>query len=112
MGVNHKYVIRDRKSPLGEEQIYSVLRGAIVTEKTTQRQPCHFFWVAMWANKFHIKQAVESIFNVQVASVNTLCLKGKSKRFRGQLGVRSDTKKAMVLLKDGHTLDVSNGVVS
>lgn len=112
MGVNHKYVMRDRKSPLGQESLYSVLKGAIVTEKSTQQQPCHFFWVAMWANKFAVKQAVEAIFNVQVASVNTLRLKGKTKRFRGQVGVRSDMKKAMVLLKEGHTLDISSGVFS
>lgn len=110
--MNHRYVLRDRQRLLSEEVLYTVLRTPIITEKSTRQQPHYFFLVAPWANKFSIKQAVEKIFNVKVKSVNTLCLKGKVKRFKGRLGVRSDTKKAMIALHDGYSLDISSGVLS
>jgi large subunit ribosomal protein L23 len=45
-----------------------------------------------------------------VVAVNTLRQLGKTKRFRGRLGFRSDTKKAMVTLAEGSTIDVTSGV--
>ncbi len=56
-----------------------------------------------------IKQAVEELFSVKVKSVNTLRVKGKTKRFRGVKGRRSDWKKAVVSLVDGHSIDVMGG---
>ncbi|TAN78017.1 MAG: 50S ribosomal protein L23, partial [Magnetospirillum sp.] len=46
----------------------------------------------------------------KVTAVNTLIQKGKVKRFRGRIGVRSDVKKAVVTLAEGHSIDVTTGV--
>ena len=62
------------------------------------------------ATKPQIKEAVEELFKVKVAAVNTLVQKGKTKRFRGRKGRRSDMKKAMVKLQDGHSIDVATGL--
>ena len=57
-----------------------------------------------------IKEAVEALFNVKVKAVNTTITKGKTKRFKGTLGRRKNTKKAYVMLEDGNTIDVSTGL--
>lgn len=90
----------------------SVLRAPIVTEKSTQllEKGQYSFWVAPDANKFEIKVAVEKIFGVQVAGVNTLISLGKKKRFRGRMGVRPDRKRAIVTLKEGMSIDLTVGV--
>ena len=63
------------------------------------------------ANKTEIRQAVEAIFNVQVAKVNTLNRKGKRKRNRRSFtfGKRPDTKRAIVTLVDGDRIDLFEG---
>ena len=60
-------------------------------------------------NKTEIKQAVEQIFNVKVASVNTLNREGKTRRTRFGIGKRKDTKRAIVTLKSG-TIDIFTAV--
>jgi large subunit ribosomal protein L23 len=91
---------------------YDVIRRPLLTEKsnflTGAAQYC--FVVSLDANKGDIKKAVENIFQVKVASVNTLIKKGKKKVFRGRRGVQSDIKKAMVRLQDGYKLDIAVGV--
>ena len=62
------------------------------------------------ANKHEIKTAVEKLSKVKVTAVNTLRQKGKTKRFRGQPGRRSDYKKAVVTLAEGDYIDVTTGV--
>jgi len=62
------------------------------------------------ATKPEISEAVEALFKVKVKAVNTLRLKGKTKRFRGHLGRRSDVKKAVVTLEEGHSIDVTTGL--
>ena len=62
------------------------------------------------ANKPQIKEAVEALFGVKVKAVNTVITKGKTKRFRGQPGTRSDVKKAYVTLVEGNTIDVTTGL--
>jgi len=57
-----------------------------------------------------IKAAVESLFNVKVSGVNTIKGWGKTKRFRCSLGQRSDFKKAIVTLAEGHSIDVTTGI--
>jgi large subunit ribosomal protein L23 len=47
---------------------------------------------------------------MKVKAVNTTITKGKTKRFRGQLGKRKDVKKAYVTLEEGNTIDVSTGL--
>lgn len=110
----HRYVARDQKKSVSDETVLSIIRCPIVTEKSTLRTENgqYFFKVAKWANKIQIRQAVEKLFSVQVEHVNTLCMEGKVKRFRGRLGKRSDYKKAMVSLKKGQTLDLFKGAVS
>jgi large subunit ribosomal protein L23 len=68
------------------------------------------FEVPVDANKHEIKTAVEELFKVKVTAVNTIRSKGKTKRFRGQLGRRVDSKKAVVTLAEGDTIDVATGV--
>lgn len=91
---------------------YDVIRKPVITEKATMASEngAVVFQVAIDANKPQIKEAVEALFGVKVKAVNTTITKGKTKRFRGQPGVRSDVKKAYVTLEDGNTIDVSTGL--
>jgi Ribosomal protein L23 len=59
------------------------------------------FEVQPTANKTEIKQAIEFIFDVKVASINTLNRSGKTRRTRFGMGKRKDTKRAIVSLKSG-----------
>ena len=91
---------------------YDVIRRPIITEKATMASENNavVFEVAIDANKPQIKEAVESLFNVKVKAVNTTITKGKTKRFKGQLGKRKDVKKAYVTLVEGNTIDVTTGL--
>mgnify|MGYP002712695162 CR=1 FL=1 len=91
---------------------YDVIVKPLITEKATlvSDANAYVFQVAKDSNKPAIKQAVEALFNVKVKAVNTTITKGKQKRFRGQLGRRSDVKKAYVTLEAGSTIDVSTGL--
>jgi large subunit ribosomal protein L23 len=64
------------------------------------------FVVDRRSNKTEIKQAVESIFDVRVTSINTMNRQGKIKRTGYTLGKRKDTKRALVTLATGDTIDV------
>ncbi len=90
---------------------YQVILNPLVTEKATQLSEFNkvVFAVPTTANKHDIKSSVEKIFSVKVAAVNTILLKGKTKRFKGILGRRNDTKKAIVTLAPGNTIDLSVG---
>jgi large subunit ribosomal protein L23 len=91
---------------------YEIIRSPVITEKAT-RQSEHgqvSFRVAADATKPEIKAAVEGLFNVKVTAVNTIRVKGKTKRFRGRPGQRPDYKKAVVSLAEGQTIDVMTGV--
>jgi len=57
-------------------------------------------------NKTEIRQAIEEIFGVKVSSVNTMIRKGKQKRTGYTIGRRKDTKRALVTLVDGDSIDV------
>ncbi len=93
-------------------ELYDVIRKPLITEKATMASEngVVVFEVAPNAKKPEIKEAVESLFNVQVVSVNTSVTKGKVKRFRGKLGKRNDVKKAYVRLADGQAIDVTTGL--
>jgi len=67
------------------------------------------FIVATDANKTEIKLAIEKIFNVKVAAVNTLNRQGKTRRTRVGVGKRKDTKRAIVTLKSG-SIDIFTAV--
>jgi large subunit ribosomal protein L23 len=62
------------------------------------------------ATKPEIRAAVEGLFKVKVVGVNTLLQKGKTKRWKGHPGRRSDVKKAVVRLADGDSIDITTGV--
>lgn len=91
---------------------YDVILGPLVTEKTTMLSENNVvtFKVPMTATKSEIKAAVEALFSVKVEKVNTLRQDGKTKRFKGHKGRRSDIKKAMVKLAEGDSIDVTTGV--
>ena len=91
---------------------YDVIRGPVITEKATMLSEHNkvVFKVAKTATKPQIKAAVEKLFDVKVVSVNTLVTEGKVKVFRGRLGQRSDVKKAVVTLEEGHSIDVTTGL--
>ena len=91
---------------------YDVIVKPIITEKATMTSENNgvVFQVAKSASKPEIKSAVEALFGVKVKAVNTTITKGKVKKFKGRLGVRSDKKKAYVTLEEGNTIDVSTGL--
>jgi large subunit ribosomal protein L23 len=91
---------------------YDVVRRPLITEKTTLIAEHNqvVFQVALDASKPEIKAAVEALFEVKVVGVNTMVSKGKSKRWRGRPYTRSDTKKAIVTLAEGQSIDVTTGV--
>jgi large subunit ribosomal protein L23 len=91
---------------------YDLIKKPVITEKATMASEAGavVFEVAMDATKPQIKAAVEGVFGVKVKAVNTTITKGKTKRFRGRAGERSDKKKAYVTLEEGNTIDVSTGL--
>jgi large subunit ribosomal protein L23 len=91
---------------------YDTILSPVITEKATllTEQNKVVFQVAKDATKDEIAAAVEELFKVRVIKVNTLITKGKTKRFRGILGRRSDVKKAIVTLQEGQTIDISTGL--
>ena len=94
------------------ERMYEVIRAPMVTEKSTLASEHNqvVFRVPLDATKPEIKASVEGLFKVKVKAVNTLRQKGKTKRFRGRPGRRSDIKKAYVTLEEGHSIDVTTGI--
>lgn len=101
-----------RKPQLSREAMYTIIRNPVVTEKATllSERGQMVFRVSIDATKPEIKAAVEGLFGVKVIGVNTLVTKGKTKRFRGRPGVRSDVKKAYVRLAEGQSIDLSTGL--
>ena len=91
---------------------YDTIIKPVITEKATLLSEHNkvVFRVPLEATKDEVKQAVEKLFNVKVGSVNTIRNKGKTKRFRGVEGKRSDTKKAIVTLLAGYSIDVTTGL--
>ncbi|MDP5336032.1 MAG: 50S ribosomal protein L23 [Paracoccaceae bacterium] len=91
---------------------YDIIRKPLITEKATLASVNNavVFQVSMDSTKPMIKEAVEAVFGVKVKAVNTSITKGKTKKFKGRPGVRSDKKKAYVTLEEGNTIDVSTGL--
>ena len=91
---------------------YDTILAPVITEKATvlTEQNKVVFRVAMDATKDEIAAAVEELFKVRVVKVNTLITKGKTKRFRGIKGRRSDVKKAVVTLAEGQSIDITTGL--
>jgi len=91
---------------------YDVIVAPHITEKATliSESNAVVFKVANDATKPEIKAAVEALFGVKVTGVNTIVSKGKTKRWKGQPYRRSDSKKAIVTLAEGESIDVTEGV--
>ncbi|AQT04232.1 MULTISPECIES: 50S ribosomal protein L23 [Acetobacter] len=101
--------LRKKAERLSREAMYDIVRSPLITEKATALSEKNqvVFKVAISATKPEIKVAVETLFGVKVVGVNTLVQKGKTKRFKGRLGQRSDIKKAFVQLAEGQSIDLT-----
>ena len=102
-----------RETPkLTREAMYDLVIAPVITEKATMASEHNqvTFRVPLSADKRAVKAAIEGLFKVKVTAVNTIRVKGKSKRFRGRPGQRSDFKKAIVTLAEGSKIDVTTGV--
>jgi len=88
---------------------YNIVKTLLRTEKGTvgEAQGKYLFLVSKSANKLEIKKAVEQIYKVKVAFVNTLVAPGKLKKVRSIAGMTPDWKKAMVSLKEGQKIEVT-----
>lgn len=90
-----------------------IIKRPLITEKTSIQKEMFnqiSFEVDRRANRIEIKKAIESIFNVRVASVKTMQITGKTKRRGRILGKRRDWKKAIVKLMPGERIDFFEGV--
>ena len=91
---------------------HDIILSPVITEKATLVSEANqvIFNVAKHATKPEIKSAVEQLFKVKVKAVNTVVRKGKVKVFRGRKALLSDSKKAIVTLAEGHSIDVTTGL--
>ena len=94
---------------------YDIIRKPVITEQSMDgvADKKYVFKVAVDANKADIKAAIEEIFDVKVAKVNTLRQQGKVKRTgRYPAGPRAEYKKAVVTLTaDSKTIELFEGMV-
>ncbi|GGJ32070.1 50S ribosomal protein L23 [Neoroseomonas lacus] len=103
---------KQKRPVIGRERMYQTILSPLVTEKATlnSERGQVTFKVATDATKPQIKAAVEGLFGVTVLAVNTIVVKGKTKRFKNFPGRRSDWKKAMVRLAEGQSIDLTTGL--
>ena len=89
---------------------YQIIKTVVLTEKSSdamENSNKYTFKVSPSANKIEIATAIEKVFNVKVASVNTMNYTGKKKRQRtAQAGKKADWKKAIVTLKSGEIINL------
>jgi large subunit ribosomal protein L23 len=88
---------------------HDVILAPVVSEKSydlIEQQNTYTFVVDTRSNKAEIREAVEEIFEVKVLRVNTINRKGKVKRQGWKLGKRKDTKRALVTLAAGNSIDL------
>ena len=93
---------------------YDIIKRPVITEQSMENvdKKIYVFEVAKDANKIEIRRAIEEIFGVQVAKVNTLNVLGKQKRMGVHTGYRADWKKAIVRLTDSSkTIELFEGMV-
>jgi len=96
---------------MNQERIFQILKTPHISEKSAvlgDSANQAVFQVATDAKKAEIKAAVEQLFDVKVANVRTVNVKGKSKRQGLRRGKRSDWKKAYVSLEQGHEIDLAS----
>jgi large subunit ribosomal protein L23 len=95
-----------------KKDAHDIIRAPVITEKSTLVSEYNqvIFKVAKDASKPEIKAAVERLFNVKVRAVNTYVRKGKKKTFKNIRALLSDSKRAVVTLEEGHSIDVTTGL--
>ncbi|HSC25191.1 MAG TPA: 50S ribosomal protein L23 [Candidatus Babeliales bacterium] len=89
--------------------VFEVIQGPVISKKATllnQKFKKLILRVHPQANKMQIKQALQSVFNVKVEKVNTLNRVGKSYRVRRRIVQGSTTKRVIVTLKEGYSIDI------
>jgi len=93
---------------MNQERMHQILvaphvseKGSVLADENNQ----HVFRVISTATKTEVKEAVEGMFKVKVEKVRILNVKGKTKRFGGRLGKRSDIRKAYVTLMSDNDID-------
>jgi large subunit ribosomal protein L23 len=94
----------------GLTSVYSVLKAPLITERATQAAALrkYVFMVDRAANSAQIKQAIEKIYNVKVQNVNSLIVKGKTKKVRwNQPGKTTAWKKAIITLREGFDIKLT-----
>lgn len=103
---------KDDAKKIATAEMYDTITRPIITEKALKGSEAGqvTFEVPLTATKTEVKKAVEALFGVKVKAVNTVRQFGKTKRFRGKLGVRSDVKRAIVTLAEGYNIDVTTGI--
>jgi large subunit ribosomal protein L23 len=92
---------------------FSIIKKPVITEKSTALTESGnkvVFQVDVNANKREIKEAISSIFHVEVLNVNTIKIEGKKRRVRLKEGKKPDWKKAIVTLKEGDRIEFFEGV--
>ncbi|WP_028487285.1 50S ribosomal protein L23 [Thiomicrorhabdus chilensis] len=96
---------------MSQERILKVLLAPHVSEKAAiiaDQAGQYVFKVVPTATKTEVKQAVESLFDVKVQSVNVINIKGKTKVFKGRKGKRNGVRKAIVKLAAGQEIDFAS----
>lgn len=92
---------------MSNKTIFDVIRRPVFTEKSVELREGFnqvTFEVALSANKIEIRKAVEELLEVEVSSVNTMIVRGKTKRIGRNSGKRPNWKKAIVTLAEGETI--------
>lgn len=91
---------------LGRE--FDIIVRTLTTEKTARalENNQYYFEVVASANKDDVKNAIQTIFDVIVESVNIINMEGKTKRFKGTKGKRNSVKKAVVTVKKGQDINL------
>src|ERR1700722_8498527 len=103
---------KEKKKPADLTGDYQIILAPVITEKATNGSQYNqvTFRVLRSATKPQIRTAVENLFKVKVTAVNTHNRRGKTKRFKGRIGYRSDVKFAIITLAEGNRIDVTTGL--
>ena len=98
-----------KNNNISEGKSLNIIHKPMLTEKSTNLNQFnqYSFKVNLKSNVIEIKNAIEKIFKVKVSNVNTSIVRGKPKTFKGNFGYKKNYKKAIVTLKEGHTIDSS-----
>ena len=86
----------------------NLIKKPVITEKSTTNAQFnkYVFEVRNDANKKTVKEIIEDTYKVKVEKLNSLNVKSKPKVFKGQRGSRSESKRIIVTLKEGSTIDM------